>query len=71
MKKQKLNLNQLKVKSFVTGLEDEVKDTAKGGQGSQFYTVCCFDDDTNGCTLRQRCDTINITNVFGGCGQPG
>ena len=56
MKKKKLSLDQLKVNSFVTGLEDGKKQTAKGGNGlSEPYTVCCFEDDSEGCTGRLRC----------------
>ena len=56
MKKKKLSLDQLKVNSFVTGMEDEKKQTAKGGDpNSAPYTICCFIEDTEGCTGRLRC----------------
>ncbi len=70
MKKQKLNLDSLKVSSFVTGMDENRKETAKGG-GSAVYTVCCFDADTNGCTLYLRCDTPQITNRMESCTLPG
>ena len=70
MKKQKLNLNELKVSSFVTGIDESKKNTAKGG-GSAIYTECCFYADTNGCTMYLRCATPQITNVNEGCTFPG
>lgn len=39
MKTQKLNLNNLKVESFVTSLEDRNSQTIKGGSGS---TLLCY-----------------------------
>ena len=52
MKKGKLSLDQLKVDSFVTGMEKAKSQTAKGGvgHGSEPHTVCCFEDNTNTCT---------------------
>jgi len=37
MKNTKLNLNDLKVKSFVTNLESEVGQTVQGGSGTCRY----------------------------------
>lgn len=73
MKKQKLNLDKLKISSFVTGMDETSRNTAKGGggNGSSPYTLCCFDADTNGCTQYLRCGTPQITNVNESCPIPG
>ena len=48
MKNKKLNLNALKVKSFVTEFENEKENTVKGGNGSiictdvQGRSICCL-----------------------------
>jgi hypothetical protein len=42
-KKKKLNLNDLKVKSFVTSLDTDTKNQAKGGMtGSMCETDCAI-----------------------------
>jgi len=37
MKNKKMNLSELKVKSFVTDLEKEKENTVKGGRNSEGY----------------------------------
>lgn len=50
MKKQKLTLNKLKIKSFITNLHDNGSDTIKGGT-----------DASNGCET-DMCPSQNCTN---------
>jgi len=45
MKTKKLNLDELKVKSFVTNVKTDLLNTAKGGNASEEYTVCCWEDE--------------------------
>lgn len=40
MKKEKMSLNELKVKSFVTSFQDGKVDTVKGGAFSDGYYSC-------------------------------
>ena len=47
MANEKLNLKQLKVKSFVTVMKSNAIETAKGGSNGQFCS--------NGCTLYKSC----------------
>ncbi len=44
MKSKKLNLNEMKVKSFVTSFEDEKENTVRGGTRNQSLDtrVCTF-----------------------------
>ena len=61
MKKSKLNLNDLKVESFVTNINTGKSETVKGGfQGSNgtiCNSNCCSNDDF--CFSRQTdCETI-------------
>lgn len=63
MKKQKLKLEQLKVQSFVTSLDDKGSDTINGGATPQFTPVSarrCSEGCTTGCTggrtNPERCD---------------
>lgn len=48
MKNKKLNLNELKVKSFVTDLENGKENTVKGGAitvevGCTMFPICTWD----------------------------
>ena len=47
MKKQKLNLKDLKVKSFVTGFDNDIAQTAKGG--SIISGTACGSMGISGC----------------------
>ena len=58
---KKLNLNALKVQSFVTASNATVTETVKGGRDSN-NRACCFDSDTY-CE-----DTITV--YFGTCLYP-
>lgn len=49
MKSKKLNLSELKVKSFVTDLENGVGNTIKGGNSMIGATDCCG-------TFQSQCD---------------
>ena len=55
MKKQKVNLNDLKVVSFVTSLNQNESKTVNGGTNH-------INNETNLC---------NHTNLYFGCTQPG
>lgn len=51
MKNKKLNLNELKVKSFVTDFENEKKNTVKGGNGNTSgEVICCMAPSRRGGT---------------------
>jgi len=64
MKNKKLNLKELKVKSFVTSMENDTPDTVKGG-GKVPYTIgTCWTRDPQDCPPRDtnqtqcmECDT--------------
>ncbi len=58
MKNKKLNLNELKVKSFVTDFDSADSNTIKGGG----FSDNCQSD--GGCMLSFNCETIN---GFGDC----
>ena len=61
MKKSKLNLNDLKVESFVTDINAEKSETVKGGLpipvGTIFDSQCCSDDD-HCFSMNGNCQTI-------------
>lgn len=54
MKNKKLNISELKVKSFVTDLEKEKANTANGGG----YTTADSGSGTFGQTNRTDCNTV-------------
>ena len=61
MKKSKLNLKDLKVKSFVTNIEAEITDTVKGGTRGSHGTICgsnCCSDDDHCFSRNGDCGTI-------------
>lgn len=56
MKAKKLNLNDLKVKSFVTSFEGNRESTVKGGSNAVTHNFLCNTDRTSrGCSV-QICD---------------
>lgn len=44
MKKSKLNLSELKIRSFVTEAKRSDADTLKGGAAGTHYSHCSFDE---------------------------
>lgn len=50
MKKNKLNLSELKVKSFIPSDEPLNLDTVKGGKPVSYYEPCSVVNCTVGCT---------------------
>lgn len=60
MKKNKQNLSELKAKSFITEMDNQTRNTAKGGGTDQNNSICWE------CSIGDPNDTLDI-----GCGITG
>lgn len=69
-KKLKLNLNELKVQSFITTLNDAERNMLRGG-GSEEQVSCTGPDCVESCTCPTDCSCATCppicTNTGGGC----
>jgi hypothetical protein len=52
MKKLTLNVEELRVQSFVTDDADELKGTVQGQDRSNFVSRCCQTDEFQSCPAR-------------------
>ncbi|MEO1052297.1 MAG: pinensin family lanthipeptide [Bacteroidota bacterium] len=66
MKSKKMKLSELKVESFVTGLQKAQSKTAKGGSGEQSFLEPCLSGATE--PGAPGCDPDTLVTLDGGAG---